>query len=129
MLIDLDHFKAVNDTFGHAIGDELLEEVARRLRACLRPEDTAARLGGDEFAVLIARPRSDIATKLGQRITTKLATPYSCATPAKMPVTASVGLAVRTPHDHDADALIHRADLAMYDAKAHGGAQLILSPT
>lgn len=125
MLIDLDHFKAVNDTFGHAVGDELLEEVARRLRSCLRPEDTAARLGGDEFAVLVARPRSDIAAMLGQRIVTKLAEPYACANRAKMPVTASVGLAVRIPRDHDADALIHRADLAMYDAKAQGGAQLV----
>jgi diguanylate cyclase (GGDEF)-like protein/PAS domain S-box-containing protein len=125
MLIDLDHFKAVNDTFGHAVGDELLAEVARRLRSCLRPEDTAARLGGDEFAVLVARPRSDIAAMLGQRIATKLAEPYSCADRAEMPVTASVGLAVRIPRDHDADALIHRADLAMYDAKAQGGAQLV----
>jgi diguanylate cyclase (GGDEF)-like protein/PAS domain S-box-containing protein len=129
MLIDLDRFKAVNDTFGHSVGDDLLEEVARRLRSCLRPEDTAARLGGDEFAVLVARPGSDIAAKLGQRIATKLADPYTCANPAKMHVTASVGLAVRTPRDDNADALIRRADRAMYDAKAQGGAQLILSPT
>jgi diguanylate cyclase (GGDEF)-like protein/PAS domain S-box-containing protein len=127
MLIDLDHFKAVNDTFGHAVGDELLEEVARRLRSCLRAEDTAARLGGDEFAVLVARPRSDIAALLGQRIATKLADPYACASSAPMQVTASVGLAVRVLRDHDADALIHRADLAMYEAKAHGGAQLVLA--
>ncbi len=127
MLIDLDRFKAVNDTFGHAVGDELLREVARRLRGCVRPEDTAARLGGDEFAVLIARPRSDITATLGQRIATELAAPYQCVNPADMTVSASVGLAVRVPGDHDADALIHRADLAMYDAKAHGGAQLMLA--
>jgi diguanylate cyclase (GGDEF)-like protein/PAS domain S-box-containing protein len=123
MLIDLDRFKSVNDTFGHAAGDDLLQQVARRLLDCVRTENTVARLGGDEFAVLVGRPRVDVANKLGERIAARLSEPYTLADDTESYVTASVGLAVRSAAADNPDALIRYADLAMYHAKADGGAR------
>jgi diguanylate cyclase (GGDEF)-like protein/PAS domain S-box-containing protein len=125
MLIDLDRFKSVNDTLGHAAGDELLRQVARRLRDCVRAEDTVARLGGDEFGVLVARPRADVAEELGQRIAARLSEPYTLADQTGRYVSASVGLAVSSADGDNPDSLIRHADLAMYHAKAHGGEQSV----
>jgi diguanylate cyclase (GGDEF)-like protein/PAS domain S-box-containing protein len=127
MLIDLDRFKSVNDTLGHVAGDDLLRQVARRLRECLRSEDTAARLGGDEFAVLLARPRLDVAEQLGRRIAARLSQPYTLADQdrPRASASASVGVACRSAGDDTSDSLIRHADLAMYHAKAHGGAQAV----
>jgi diguanylate cyclase (GGDEF)-like protein/PAS domain S-box-containing protein len=125
MLIDLDRFKSVNDTLGHAAGDDLLRQVARRLRDCVRSEDTVARLGGDEFGVLVARARVDVAEKLGQRIAARLSEPYTLADDTRPYVSASVGLAVRSTAADNPDALIRHADLAMYQAKADRGAQSV----
>jgi diguanylate cyclase (GGDEF)-like protein/PAS domain S-box-containing protein len=123
MLVDLDRFKSVNDTLGHAAGDDLLRQVAARLRDCLRPEDTGARLGGDEFGVLITTPREDIAEELGRRIASTLSEPYALADAPGVSVTASVGLAVRSSDNDTAEALVCQADLAMYQAKVNGGAR------
>lgn len=121
LLIDLDRFKAVNDTLGHAAGDALLRAVAKRLRHALREGDAAARLGGDEFAILLGCPASQEAVSaFAARIVELLSRPY-IIDGAVANVGASVGAAVASAGDGiDAEALLHRADLAMYQAKAEG---------
>jgi diguanylate cyclase (GGDEF)-like protein/PAS domain S-box-containing protein len=118
--LDLDGFKAVNDSLGHAAGDELLRQVGRRLQATLRESDTAARLGGDEFAVVlttIARPQdaTNVAQKIIDRIDRPFVLPHG---PAR--VSASIGIALYPHHASTAKELAHRADLAMYAAKLAG---------
>jgi diguanylate cyclase (GGDEF)-like protein/PAS domain S-box-containing protein len=125
MLVDLDRFKSVNDTLGHAAGDDLLCQVARRLSECVRSEDTVARLGGDEFGVLISRPLVDVAEQVGNRIATRLSEPYTIANRSERDLSASVGLAVRSLKSDNPDSLIRHADLAMYHAKANGGGRSV----
>jgi diguanylate cyclase (GGDEF)-like protein len=110
-LIDLDDFKPVNDSFGHATGDQLLVEVAERLRRCVRAEDTVARLGGDEFAVLAAEP-AGLFDALNQTLnaTVRLGD-------AEVRLRASIGMATGRPGVEGPDAVLHQADMAMYDAK------------
>ena len=119
LLIDLDHFKEVNDTLGHAAGDALLVEAAGRLREAVRESDRLARLGGDEFAVLLA-PGSDAAVsgQICQRIVDSLAHPVQYGE-AVMRVSASIGGASFTSQGN-VDALYKAADLALYRAKASG---------
>lgn len=119
MLIDLDDFKMVNDTRGHAAGDALLIAVTDRLRGAVRPEDTCARLGGDEFAVLVEGLVGDEeAGQLAERILAGLRQPYGFGDD-ELTVRASIGL---TTSDYGADAaeLLMQADLAMYAAKDAG---------
>ncbi len=118
LLIDLDGFKAVNDTRGHAAGDALLCEVADRLREAVRGGDLAARLGGDEFAVLLAECPPGEADRTAERVLRALLTPVPI-NGAAVPVSASVGVAAAGPGD-DVESLLHDADLAMYAAKNAG---------
>jgi len=120
LMLDLDRFKVVNETYGHAAGDRLLQEVADRLGSTLRAEDFLARLGGDEFAVLIDDPLADDAHfRIAQRILSVIARPY-VGDDWRAEVTASIGIAV-FPGDGDSGALLlKRADAAMYQAKASG---------
>jgi diguanylate cyclase (GGDEF)-like protein len=120
LFVDLDRFKFVNDSLGHAAGDLLLVEVANRLRGCLREGDTAARLGGDEFAVLLQDLHNpQVATAVANRIIGELRAPFEIrSTPVC--VNASVGVAYNTPTALDAEALILNSDLAMYEAKKAG---------
>ncbi|MEQ9062299.1 MAG: EAL domain-containing protein [Gammaproteobacteria bacterium] len=121
MLIDIDDFKHVNDTYGHDVGDALLREVAHRVRGCLRATDTAARLGGDEFAVIqtdLASPHG--AEVLAHKIIDKLREARLVGG-HELAIRASLGIAV-FPHDGDnAAELLKRADLAMYVSKRAGG--------
>ncbi|WP_250032451.1 diguanylate cyclase domain-containing protein [Paractinoplanes maris] len=120
LLLDLDGFKQVNDTLGHAAGDALLIGVAERLSAALREGDTVARLGGDEFAVVvpgIAGP--DDAVAVGHRILEQLTEPISIAG-RQVRAYGSVGVTVADGPGHDLDCLLHEADLALYAAKAAG---------
>src|SRR5262245_11645482 len=118
--IDLDHFKNVNDTLGHPMGDALLRSVAERLRACVRDVDTLARLSGDEFAVIqasIAGP--DDATALAKRIYEAIRAPHDIQG-HHVSVDASIGIAV-APEDADSpDQLLKNADMALYEAKTIG---------
>jgi diguanylate cyclase (GGDEF)-like protein len=120
MFIDLDRFKAINDSLGHDAGDALLKEVARRLKSCLRRADTVARIGGDEFVVLL----NDVTipetyAKVAQKVISNLSLPMEFAG-SEMQVGASVGLAC-FPHDgENAIDLMKHADMAMYEAKAAG---------
>ena len=118
MIVDLDDFKAVNDTLGHAYGDRLLERVGVRLRATLSEHDLIARLGGDEFAVLPAGPVGASAGRaIAERLVTALEEPFD-VDGVLLEVRASVGVACFPEHGIGADELLRRADVALYCAKA-----------
>ena len=120
LCIDLDRFKAVNDTLGHPVGDQLLRAAAQRLCECVRQGDLVARLGGDEFAIIQAAAAQPAASKaLAERLVRMIAAPFEIAG-HQVVVGASVGV-VLSPHDGlDPDDLLKRADLALYDAKSAG---------
>jgi diguanylate cyclase (GGDEF)-like protein len=116
----LDHFKEVNDTFGHPVGDALLKSVAERLRKALRTSDLVARLGGDEFAVLQAgAPNEAQASRLAKRLMTALAEPFRVLG-HKVGGGASIGIALAPTHGSDPEELMKHADLALYSAKNAG---------
>jgi diguanylate cyclase (GGDEF)-like protein/PAS domain S-box-containing protein len=126
MMLDLDRFKIVNDSLGHPAGDELLKEVARRLSACVRPNDLVARLGGDEFAILIEGPQHAAdAVKLGERLLQALNQPASINGTELRPL-ASIGLTFSDMGYREPDEVLRDADLAMYQAKAGGKGRLAL---
>ncbi len=120
LFIDLDRFKAINDHLGHAAGDELLCEVARRLQECLRPGDTTARLGGDEFTVLLEDvPGSYEAARVAERILAALAQPFLLAG-HEQETSGSIGIAFSSSGHDRVDDLMRDADIAMYRAKSRG---------
>jgi diguanylate cyclase (GGDEF)-like protein len=120
LYLDLDRFKAVNDSLGHKAGDRLLVEVAARLRELVRDAETIARMGGDEFVVVMnAEHAHASATALAQRMVEAIGQPYQIGV-HKLHIGLSVGVAL-FPHDgSDADELLRKADLALYRAKAEG---------
>jgi diguanylate cyclase (GGDEF)-like protein len=118
--VDLNDFKRVNDSLGHATGDLLLRQVADRLRSAVRSGDLLARLGGDEFVVLAPGGDDAQPDALGQRLLDSLASPFSVG-PAELLVDASVGVSVLGVDALDAETLHKHADAAMYEAKAAGG--------
>jgi diguanylate cyclase (GGDEF)-like protein len=120
LLFDLDGFKQVNDTYGHATGDELLRTAAERLNANVRANDTVSRLGGDEFIVLLPRLVDDqIADTVANRILRDLAQPLMVGDTV-LTIPASAGIALTRGSDHDVDSVMREADLALYQAKAEG---------
>jgi diguanylate cyclase (GGDEF)-like protein/PAS domain S-box-containing protein len=117
---DLDKFKPVNDTHGHAVGDRLLCMVAERVRGVLRESDTLARVGGDEFAVLLPRcAQAQDTERVAIAILACLEQPFIDG-PRELNISGSIGYAMYPDCGDDGEALLHCADLAMYDAKAHG---------
>ncbi|MDP6705843.1 MAG: EAL domain-containing protein [Alphaproteobacteria bacterium] len=125
MFVDLDRFKAINDTLGHASGDKMLRAVAERLTDCLRGSDTVARLGGDEFvAVLDKLPRDIVAAEIAQKVIARLSEPVSTSG-VEMRVTPSIGIALFPTDGEDATELIRNADAAMYQAKERGGGSYV----
>ncbi|HVF53909.1 MAG TPA: GGDEF domain-containing protein [Actinomycetota bacterium] len=117
MIMDLDGFKLVNDRFGHAAGDRLLEAVACRIEECLRESDTAARLGGDEFAVLLESVHSESeAVMIAERIIESLRPPIRIGR-QQIATAGSIGIVVSAADDVDIEGLLRRADVAMYEAK------------
>ena len=125
MLIDIDHFKRINDTFGHQAGDEVLTSIAIALKECVRPEDFVGRLGGDEFCILLEGLTDETAKMAGARIrlTIELYDFTIDDSGQSTVVTMSMGLAVVRPED-DAVALYERADKALYESKRLGRNQL-----
>jgi len=120
LCMDLDRFKAVNDTLGHPIGDQLLQEVAERIRSSIRETDTPARLGGDEFAVIqIGVPQPQGATVLASRLVEALAMPYVIQD-HQLAIGCSIGIAMAPLDGKDAEDLLKKADLALYRAKLDG---------
>jgi diguanylate cyclase (GGDEF)-like protein/PAS domain S-box-containing protein len=123
LFTDLDNFKVINDSLGHTVGDQLLVAVARRLKDCLRPEDTAARIGGDEFAILVENVNSvtDVA-RIAERIAKALQPPFALDE-QEVFATASIGIALSSSAQERPDDLLRYADLAMYRAKRKGKAR------
>jgi diguanylate cyclase (GGDEF)-like protein len=120
LYLDLDGFKPVNDTHGHAAGDSVLVEIARRLERTVRPGDTVARLGGDEFAVLAADIAGDQdLAALADRIHDGLSQPIELPDGEVITIGSSIGAAVAS-HDMTADELVRAADIAMYRIKHSG---------
>jgi diguanylate cyclase (GGDEF)-like protein/PAS domain S-box-containing protein len=120
LFVDLDDFKSVNDTLGHAAGDELLKEVGRRLSETVRQGDTVARISGDEFALVLADlSRQEDAALVAQKIVERLAVPFHIAGHEVL-LTASVGIASYPADGQDAESLLGAADAAMYRAKQSG---------
>jgi diguanylate cyclase (GGDEF)-like protein/PAS domain S-box-containing protein len=116
LLLDLDRFKEINDTFGHAAGDGLLQEVAARFKVTFRETDTIARLGGDEFAFVLPGAHLQDASRAAQRIL-KALEPPALIEGRVVDVGASIGIAIYPEHGQDADVLLRCADVAMYTAK------------
>jgi diguanylate cyclase (GGDEF)-like protein len=119
MFLDLDRFKHINDTLGHEAGDELLREVSRRLRSCLRGSDSVARLGGDEFVVLLPELEERYAATVAQKILAEVARPFLILG-HELRITASIGVSVYPQDGQDEQTLTKNADIAMYQAKSLG---------
>ncbi|MGJ4906930.1 diguanylate cyclase domain-containing protein [Bradyrhizobium sp. HKCCYLS2033] len=120
LYLDLDGFKPVNDTFGHAAGDELLKIVGRTLRQTASSDDVIARIGGDEFVVLAGDPAIDHALALGERIIEVMTAPMALPGGAHVQIGISIGIAVAPEHGTDPEALLFAADAALYEAKSSG---------
>jgi diguanylate cyclase (GGDEF)-like protein/PAS domain S-box-containing protein len=139
LFLDLDNFKPLNDLHGHGVGDLLLIEVAERLKACVREADTVARFGGDEFVVLLSElstqpgEATEQAVAVADKIRLCLAEPYVLKTAPSAPAighhcTASIGVAIFHGRDESQNAVIDRADTAMYQAKEEGRNRIRLAP-
>lgn len=123
LFLDLDRFKFVNDSLGHAAGDRLLVQVADRLRGCARPGDVVARLGGDEFTVLLGGPAGAVeAEAVAARVVAAMRAPFAVGG-RDLAVTASIGIAVASPAHVDPADLLRDADVALYRAKERGKAR------
>ncbi|OIN92807.1 MAG: hypothetical protein AUJ20_06395 [Comamonadaceae bacterium CG1_02_60_18] len=127
MYIDLDKFKPVNDSLGHAVGDTLLQSVSQRLLSCLRESDTAARIGGDEFVVLLPTVNmcSD-AVDVAKKIHAQLRLAFELTTGQTVHISSSIGVVIFPEHGEDEATLSLHADMAMYNAKAAGRDQVVL---
>ncbi len=118
-LIDIDHFKLLNDTFGHLAGDEVLRASAQRLRASIRPVDAVGRIGGDEFLVLVTDAQSEDVAAMAERIRATQAKPPIEFDQRSIAFTCSVGYAIGAASD-PIDGLVGLADQALYRAKSNG---------
>ena len=127
LLLDIDRFKEVNDTFGHAAGDRLLRQVGRRLRRVVRAADTVARLGGDEFAVLLPATDTGGATTAAEKIRRALEQPVGRGG-YRVSAEASIGIALYPAHGAEAATLLQHADVAMYAAKRTGEGWAVYNP-
>jgi diguanylate cyclase (GGDEF)-like protein len=141
MYLDLDNFKPLNDRHGHAAGDQLLIEVANRLRACVREVDTVARIGGDEFVVMLseldtdAQASGDQASAVAEKIRASLAAPYvlTVRQPGQPDGTVehhgscTIGVKLFSPTTSDLDAVLREADRAMYQAKELGRNRVVFT--
>ena len=126
LFIDLDGFKAVNDTLGHSSGDELLVRTGERIRSAVRENDVVSRLGGDEFVVLCPDIDSiDTAVSVARRIAAQLGSPYHLGV-QDTTISASIGIAMAAPGVTNADETVRRADIAMYEAKSGRRGQFLV---
>ena len=122
--LDLDHFKAVNDRHGHAVGDKVLVAVAQLLRENMRTDDVLVRHGGEEFVLVLPGLSLDAAAEVCERLRERVANyPWQAICGAAIPVTISIGLAAAAPYQ--LEALLQRADEALYRAKNSGRTRLV----
>lgn len=126
LVIDVDHFKSVNDRFGHPVGDEVLRVVAQRSRAHLRGTDVLARIGGEEFAVLLAGTGAPEAETVAARLLRELCLPVITSSGLVVDLSVSIGLATSRPGECDVDGLMERTDRALYRAKAAGRGRVVI---
>lgn len=127
LLLDLDHFKRVNDTYGHPVGDHVLRTVATILKTSLRETDTVARMGGEEFAVILPETRCEDAVRVAERLRSAVEA-HGCLTPTgTLPLTISIGVAVRQEGESTLESFVARADAALYEAKRRGRNRVIVS--
>ena len=120
LFLDVDHFKHINDSLGHAIGDQLLQSIAQRLVACVRHSDTVSRHGGDEFVVLLSEvTRAEDAALTANKILAAVSRPHRIGD-QDVNVTVSVGIGVYPDNGADAETLLKNADIALFQAKAQG---------
>jgi two-component system cell cycle response regulator len=130
LILDIDHFKSINDTYGHFAGDQVLQEVVRRLNANMRFFDMIVRLGGEEFAVILPEAGFEAASKVAERMLTAIATqPFAIKAPAalELPVTVSIGLATTLAEGSSAEEMFHKADAALYKAKQSGRNRVVVA--
>jgi diguanylate cyclase (GGDEF)-like protein len=120
LMVDIDHFKILNDRFGHATGDRVLRAVAGAIAQAIREDDTPARYGGEEFAVLLRRTSAEQATEVGERIRRAVVQLHPASLGIDEPVTVSVGVAVAGSQQVAIPGLVERADQALYRAKRLG---------
>ena len=120
LMIDVDHFKSINDAFGHAVGDAVLKELARLFVSTVREIDAVGRVGGEEFAVVLPATKLATATEVAERLRLAVEGTSSFARHAPARCTVSIGCAQLSPGDDDLDGLLKRADQALYDAKQRG---------
>ncbi len=127
LLLDLDRFKEINDTLGHARGDAVLQQVGHRLKEALRESDMVARLGGDEFAIMLPLSSPDHAHIVARKVLSALEAPFIME---KLPimVEASIGIALHPDHGDTVEELIQRSDIAMYIAKRHKSGFVLYEP-
>lgn len=133
LMLDLDHFKRINDTWGHAAGDDVLRELAQRIEAQVRASDVAARYGGEEFVILLPRTDTGAAARLAERVRQAVReAPVSFGEGGEVEVTASIGIASVAPRSGDTDlknlgdSLLARADVALYRAKSSGRDRVVV---
>jgi len=118
--LDIDHFKNINDTYGHPVGDQVLKCIAERMQSCVRPYDIVGRVGGEEFLIIAPASPSEDAVSLAERVITSISKETISEGTVRLTVTASAGVAVISTNDTDIDDLLKRADRALYQAKAEG---------
>lgn len=117
LMIDIDHFKVVNDTYGHGIGDDVLRFIAKMMKNMSREKDLCCRFGGEEFIMLLAGTEASHARTVAERLREKMA---STRSPTGKAVTISIGITDNADHPHDLKVLLERADIALYQAKNQG---------
>lgn len=121
LYMDMDDFKIINDTHGHAAGDQVLKTIADRMRGMLRVDDVAARMGGDEFIVLVTGIDAPAALRLGEHLLQDVSHPIALADGTRVSVGLSIGISIISRNNRDAQAALDAADAALYRAKAQGG--------
>jgi len=128
ILLDLDHFKDINDRFGHEAGDRVLCVTGERMTTQLRASDTVARYGGDEFVILVGSILdAEDALRIGEKLLAAVSQPVETSVGA-LPLACSIGIAICPDHGTDLDSLRRRADMAMYAAKQSGRRAAVLAP-